>query len=103
MSPTRTDVVNKAHALFGETQAAAALALVDDYGTQSREGEVNRVKLAILEVSDGKLSRLAYFVMCAKIDYRDVLVGGKLPAMTDEEEAKWQASANRFMALWSKK
>ena len=61
------------------------------------------MKLAILEVSDGKLSRLPYFVKCAKIDYRDVLTGARLPAMTDEDEAEWQASADRMLALWNGK
>ena len=100
---SRDDVVSKALALFGEARATEALALVDAYGSETHEREVNRVKLAILEVCDGKMTRLPYFVKCAKIDYRDVLVGAKLGPMTDEEEAKWQASANRTLALWNKK
>lgn len=102
MTPTRDDVVSKARALFGEARAELALAIVDEYGTESHEREANRVKLAILEVSDGKLTRLPYFVKCAKLDYRDVLMGAKLGPMTDEEEAKWQASADQMLALWNK-
>jgi hypothetical protein len=102
MSPTRGDVVNRSLELFGGTLAADALALVDEYGTQRHECEVNRVKLAILEVSDGRMSRLPYFVKCAKIDYRDVLMAAKLGPMTDEEEATWQESADRLLAVWSK-
>lgn len=102
MNATREALVSKAVALFGE-QAQQALALVDQYGAEPHEGEVDRVKLAILEVSEGKLSRLPYFVKCAKIDYRDVLTGARLGPMTDEEEAKWQASADRMMALWDRK
>lgn len=89
-------------ALFGADHAGEALALVDEYGTESHKREVDRVKLAILEVSDGKLARLPYFVKCAKIDYRDVLTGARLGPMSAEEEAKWQASADRMLALWSK-
>ncbi len=103
MTTTRDDVVSRAHALFGATHAAQALALVDEYGTQSHEREVHRVQLAILDLSDGKMSRLPYFVQCAKIDYRDVLTGARLAPMTDEEEARWQASADRLLALWNKK
>jgi hypothetical protein len=103
MTITRDDVVRKAHELFGDERAARALALVDEYGIESYEREVNRVKLTILDVSDGKLSRLPYFVKCAKIDYRDVLTGQKLGPMTDEEESKWQASADRMLAIWNKK
>ena len=101
MTPTRAHVVSRAVALFGEAGAAQALALVDGYGTEVHEREVNRVKLAILDVSDGKLSRLPYFVQCAKIDYRDVLTGARLGPLSDEEEARWQASADRMLALWS--
>ena len=100
---TREDVVNRATALFGADGAPAALRIVDDYGTEAHEREIDRVKLAILEVSDGKLSRLPYFVKCAKIDYPDVLTGARLPAMTDQEEAEWQASADRMLARWDLK
>lgn len=102
MMATRDDVVAKAVALFGEDRAAQVLALLDEYGTKSYEREVDRVKLAILEVSDGKLNRLAYFVRCAKIDYRDVLTGARLGPMTEEEETKWQASADCMLAQWNK-
>ncbi len=103
MTATRDDVVSRALALFGETRAAEALALVDAYGAESHEHEVHRVKLAILEVSEGKMSRLPYFVKCAKIDCRDVLTGTKLGPMTDEEEARWQASADRILVQWNRK
>jgi hypothetical protein len=103
MTTTRDDLVSVALALFGEAHHLEALELVDEYGVEVHEREVNRVKLAILEVSDGKLSRLPYFVKCAKIDYRDVLTGQRPGPMSAEEEAKWQATADRFLALWSEK
>ena len=102
MTITRDDVLSKAIALFGEDKAVPALALVDTYGIESHEREINRVKLAILEVSDGKLARLPYFVKCAKIDYRDLLTGARLGRITDAEEAQWQAPADRMLALWNK-
>ena len=100
MTSTREDVVALARYLFGELRAPDALALVDEYGTDAHEPEINRVKVAILEVSDGRLSRLPYLVKCAKIDYRDVLTGARLQPMTAEAEAKWQASADQLLALW---
>jgi len=103
MTVTRSEVVAKARELFGEAGCQDALALVDRYGTERHEGEVDRVKLAILELSDGKKSRLPYFVACAKIDYRDVLGGQRLGPMTDAEEAQWQAGADRLLALWKAK
>lgn len=103
MSDTRDDIVALARRLFGEAGYQEALALVDQYGTEPHEREVNRVKRAILEQSDGKKSRLPYFVQCAKIDYRDVLGSQRLGPLTDEEEAKWQAGTDRLMALWNAK
>ncbi len=100
---TREDVVNRASALFGPDGAPSALRIVDEYGTEAHEREVDRVKFAILEVSEGRLSRLPYFVKCAKIDYWDVLTGARLPHMTDDEEADWQARADRMLALWNRK
>ena len=101
MTISRDDVASKALALFGEGQVAEALVLVDEYGTQSHEREVNRVKLALLEVSAGRMTRLPYFVKCAKIDYRDVLTGAKLEPMTEEQEAEWQVVADRMLAIWN--
>jgi hypothetical protein len=103
MTTNRNDVESLALALFGATQCKKALDLIDEYGKQSHEHEVDRVKLAILQVSDGKLSRLPYFVNCAKIDYRDVLTGQRLGPMSEEDEAKWQTAADRMLAIWNAK
>ena len=101
MSVTRSEVVARALALFGEDLAELALREVDQYGIEPYEREVDRVKLEILDVSEGKLHRLPYFVKCAKIDYRDVLTGARLPPMSETEEAAWIASANRQLEKWS--
>ena len=103
MPATRAAVEALALALFGEARWREALALVDQYGVEPHEREVERVQVAILEVSDGRLSRLPYFVKCAKIDYRDVLGGQRLGPMTPEQEAEWQAGADRRLALWNKR
>lgn len=103
MTMTRDDLVAVALALFGEAHYLEALALVDEYGGAIHEREVNRVKLAILELGDGKIARLPYFVKSARIDFRDVLTGQKLGPMSDDEEASWQAAANQFLVLWNTK
>ena len=103
MESTREDIERLALSLFGEQHCHEALRLVDQYGIESHEREVNRVKVAILETSEGKLSRLPYFVACARIDYRDVLTGQRLPPMSEEEEAAWQASANLLLERWQAK
>jgi len=103
MATTRADVEARALELFGPARAAEAQVLIDAYGVEGHEREVHRVQLAILDVSEGKMNRLPYFVMCAKIDHRDLLTGARLPPMSDEEEALWQASADRMLALWTKR
>jgi hypothetical protein len=97
------DVISAATRLFGEAHAQEALALVSEYGQAPHEREVERVQLAILEISEGKLARLPYFVKCAKIDYRDVLTGARLGPMTEEQEAEWQAAGDRRLAQWNSK
>lgn len=100
MTVSRADVVQKAVELYGAQDAQKVLCVIDQYGTEPHEREIDRVKLAILEVGDGHFHRLPYFVMCAKIDYRDLLLGQKLGATSDEEEAKWLASANKRIEIW---
>lgn len=99
----RDDLVALARQLFGDAGCAEALALVDQYGTEPHEREVDRVRRSILELSDGKKTRLPYFVQCAKIDYRDVLERQRLGPMNDKEEARWQIGADRLLALWNAK
>ena len=101
MTTMREDVLATALALFGQSDVVEVMALVDRYGVEPHEREVNRVKLAILEVSDGKKARLPYFVTVAKLDYRDVLTGQRLGPMSADEEEKWLASAQRLMDLWA--
>jgi hypothetical protein len=103
MQLTREHVESLALALFGEAEWRQALEIVDRYGIESYEHEINRVKVAILETSEGKLSRLPYFVECAKIDYRDVLTGQRLPPMSEAQEAEWQATANAWLERWKAK
>jgi len=103
MTTSREDLVALALALFGEEDLPEVLALVDQYGTESHETGGNFVKRAILELSDGRKTRLPYFVKCAKIDSRDVLGGQRLGPMSAEEEAAWQANADHLLALWNAK
>lgn len=100
MTASRDDVLTTVNALFAPNEVEAVLELLDTYGTQPHEAEANRVKCAILQLTEGKKARLAYFVQCAKIDYRDVLTGQRLPSMTPQEEAAWQAHADRMLGLW---
>ena len=43
------------------------------YGTEPHEREVDRVRLAILKISEGSAQKVQEYVAIAKKDYRDVL------------------------------
>ena len=58
---------------FPADERAEALATLSAYGAGPSEGECTRVRLAIIHLSDGNLTRLQYFTDQAKQEYRDVL------------------------------
>lgn len=49
------------------------------YGVQHYEREVDRVRLAILKLSDGNSEQALAMVAAAKRDYRDVLMWAEYP------------------------
>ncbi|HEY8293141.1 MAG TPA: hypothetical protein VIG44_11665 [Thermomicrobiales bacterium] len=67
-------VVAAAARSFPADERAEALAILSAYGAGPTEGECTRVRLAILRLSDGSLTRLRYFTDQAKQEYRDVLI-----------------------------
>ena len=103
MTHTREEVLASAKAMFGESKLAEVLAALDEYGTESYEREVNRVKLAILQLSEGKTEKLLYWVKIAKVDYRDPLAAQELGPLSPEEGAKLQATAKNLIDRWGKK
>ena len=103
MSLARDEVIASARALFGESKLAEVLAALDDYGTERHEVEVNRVKLAILRLSDGKTDKLLYWIKTAKADYRDALAAQELGPLSPEEGAKLQAKAKDLLDRFSRK
>lgn len=60
-----------------------ALMILASSGAGLPEPERTCVRLAILRLSDGDLSRLRYFTDQAKQDYRDVLAWDAEPSATD--------------------
>ncbi len=67
------DVVAAVARSFPAEERAEALAILCAYGAGPDEPERTRVRLAIVRLSDGSLSRLQYFTDQAKQEYRDVL------------------------------
>lgn len=103
MTPTRDDVLAAARILYGDHQLAEVLATLDSYGTQAHELEVNRVKLAVLHLSEGQNEKLAYLVGCAKVDYRDVLAWREVGALSSDQGAQLGARAQALIDRWGKK
>jgi hypothetical protein len=60
------------------------------YGQERFENEPDRVRLAILKLSEGDEARIARFVRDAKTDYRDVLMWAEYPR---EGAALWTAKS----------
>jgi len=103
MTHTREEVLALAKAKFGESRLAEVLAALDEYGTESCEREVNRVKLAILQLSEGETEKLLYWITTAKVDYRDPLAAQELDPLSPEEGATLQASATNLLDRWGRK
>ena len=89
--------------MFGGSKLAEVMAALDEYGTESYEREVNRVKLAILQLSEGNMEKLLYWIKTAKVDYRDPLAARELGPLWPEKGAQLRASAKKSIDRWGKK
>ncbi|HEX6766213.1 MAG TPA: hypothetical protein VF103_12065 [Polyangiaceae bacterium] len=69
-----------------ESERALARDELRHYGTESYEREIERVRLAILKLSNGALEELRNMTAAAKRDYRDVLMWAEYP---EESRALW--------------
>jgi hypothetical protein len=61
------------------------------YGAASYEQEADRVRLAILKLSEGNLEQALAMVAAAKRDYRDVLMWAEYP---EQSRATWAVGMN---------
>jgi hypothetical protein len=66
--------------LFAPGERTAALALLERYGVAPHEREVIRVRVAVLKLSEGRLTELERLIARARRDYRDVLAWAEYPA-----------------------
>lgn len=74
-----------------EEDRAAARAELSRYGVESYEQGSERVRLAIIKLSEGTLGELRRMTDAAKRDYRDVLMWAESP---EEAKAHWAVSPN---------
>jgi hypothetical protein len=62
-----------------------ALDILYEYGKEKHEQEPDRVRLAILKISENKLESIKQNTMFAKQDFRDTLVAAEYP----DQSKKW--------------
>lgn len=72
-------VIAKARQCFPNEDQEKIMGILDLYGKESHERELERVQIAILKLSDGDLENLRAYVKTAKSDFRDVLAYAEFP------------------------
>lgn len=107
-SVTAADVERLARREFPNQPLPEILAILGEYGTEDWHREADRVRAAVLKLSQGSLERLRYWTEQAKLDYRDVLSPAEYPRfpfstskLTDEQHNEiirldWEQYARWF-------
>lgn len=72
-SYTKQNVLTAIKKVFPKIDSKEVENILNLYGERSHEKEQERVKLAILKLSEGNFEELVYYKNIAKSDYRDVL------------------------------
>lgn len=88
MNHTRAEVAVKT--AFPHSDAATILSVMDVYGIEPHEREPERVKLAIVALSQGSEEKLLEFVQIAKTDYRDILYWAESGPLSEAEGKRQQ-------------
>ena len=87
MTATPREIARKVDAMWNDpAERERVLAALQEYGQETYEREVERVRLAILKLCDARVDRVAEIVGAAKRDYRDVLMWAEYPG---EGQAHW--------------
>ena len=65
---------------FPAEKFSEVMAALDEYGKESYEREIERVRLDILKLANGKMDGLQQAIKSAKSDYRDVISMAEYPS-----------------------
>lgn len=103
MPQSRQEILALATAMYGESNLNDIMAVLNKYGVESYEREVERVQLAILKLSEGNRDKLLSLIKTAKTDYRDILAWQELGPLSKEEGKKRQSAAKNLIERWGKK
>ncbi len=96
--PLPQRVIDKVRKEFPPEEYDEVLEILSSYGTEVHEREKERVLLAILDLSRGKVEAVCELVDRAKKDYRDVLFWLEYP---EESRLDTPAKIARFRKLCS--
>jgi hypothetical protein len=97
--PLPQRVIDKVRKEFPQEENDDVLEILSLYGTEDHEREKERVLLAILDLSKGKVEAVRELVDKAKKDYRDVLFWSEYP---EESRVDTPAKIARFRKLCSR-
>jgi hypothetical protein len=103
MPTKRDDVIAAIEIAFPGRDLPGLLAVVDRYGSEPHEPEAERVRLAIVELSQGDEQRLQSLVQAAKVDYRDVLAWKELGPISLAQGERLQHGARALIDSWGKR
>ncbi len=70
--------------------------IIFEYGKENHEKEENRVRLAVLKLSNGDLDGLIQFIDLAKQDYRDVLLRAEYDTNGNEVDNPYNKILGNF-------
>src|ERR1051326_3078754 len=76
---TSADVERIVRRDFPPDRIADVMAMLGEYGGESWQREVDRVRLAVLKLAAGSVERLRHEIEGAQRDYRDVLAPAEYP------------------------
>jgi hypothetical protein len=97
LEPSRNLVLKKVRDCFPDpAKADEALSILDTYGTESWHREQDRVRLALLKISDGDIEKLRLYTRGAQSDYRDTLVPAEYP---EESQASSRTPPAEMVAI----
>ena len=88
---------------FPAHDPAPLLAQLLTYGEQAFHNEPARVRLAIVQLCAGDVTRLAEYLAVAREDYRDVLHWASRPLPTPEQTAAELTAARALLDRWGDK
>lgn len=103
MTIARENIISVVKKTFPNSDISTILSILDLYGTESYEREIERVRMAIITLSEGCEDKLLYFLQIAKTDYRDVLCWVDMKPLTEAEGEQQRKAAGQLIEMWGKR